>query len=53
MNVILKYQKQFWFTPGAPLYNVDECAYFILQKLKTKFKVHYLLQNIFKKNGHK
>jgi len=29
------------FYIGAPLYNVDECAYFILHKLKTKFKVHY------------
>lgn len=39
------------FTPGAPLYNVDECAYFILQKLKTKFKVHYFTPQDLKKMG--
>ena len=39
------------FTPGAPLYDINECAYFILQKLKTKFKVHYFTPNDLKTLG--
>ena len=29
------------FYLGAPLYNINECVYFIIHKLKNKFKVHY------------
>ena len=39
------------FTPGAPLYNVNECAYFMLQKLKTKFKVNLFSPEDLKKLG--
>ena len=27
------------FCLSCPLYNIDECVYFIMQKLKSKFKV--------------
>ena len=42
------------FCMSCPLYNIDECVFFIVQKLKSKFKVHYFSQadlkaaNIFK-----
>jgi len=29
------------FCLSCPLYNISECVYFIIEKLKTKFKVHY------------
>ena len=29
------------FCMSCPLYNVDECVFFIMQKLKSKFSVHY------------
>lgn len=29
------------FYLGAPLYNIDECVFFMIHKLKNKFKVHY------------
>ena len=39
------------FYLGAPLYNINECVYFIIQKLKSKFKVHYFSPNDLKNAG--
>ena len=33
------------FCLNCPLYNIDECVYFMVEKLKTKFKVHYFTPN--------
>ena len=33
------------FCLSCPLYNIDECVYFIIQKLKSKFKIHYFSPN--------
>ena len=29
------------FCISCPLYNINECVYFIMQKLKTKFSIYY------------
>jgi hypothetical protein len=29
------------FSLSCPLYNIEECVFFMMQKLQTKFKVHY------------
>lgn len=39
------------FCLSCPLYNIDECVYFIMQKLKSKFKVHYFSPNDLKNAG--
>ena len=39
------------FYLGAPLYNIDECVFFMIYKLKNKFKVHYFSPNDLVKLG--
>ena len=33
------------FSYNCPLYNLDECAFYIKEKLKTKFKLHHFTPN--------
>tara|TARA_Y100000591_G_C21731493_1_gene644358 strand:+ start:208 stop:573 length:366 start_codon:yes stop_codon:yes gene_type:complete len=39
------------FCMSCPLYNIDECVFFIIHKLKSKFKVHYFSPNDLKSAG--
>lgn len=39
------------FCLSCPLYNISECVYFIMQKLQSKFKVHYFSPDDLKKAG--
>ena len=39
------------FCLSCPLYNIDECVFFMIQKLKSKFKVHYFSPNDLKNAG--
>ena len=36
---------------SCPLYNVSECVFFIVQKLQTKFKIHYFSPEDLKNAG--
>tara|TARA_B100001173_G_scaffold179904_1_gene155338 strand:+ start:778 stop:1143 length:366 start_codon:yes stop_codon:yes gene_type:complete len=39
------------FCMSCPLYNVSECVFFIVQKLQTKFKIHYFSPEDLKNAG--
>ena len=39
------------FCLSCPLYNISECVYFLIQKLKSKFKVHYFSPENLKELG--
>ena len=41
------------FCLSCPLYNIEECTFFIIQKLKTKFKVHQFTPEQLKQLGIK